>query len=361
MKRRYVIGLLVFAAAAAVASGWSYGQGAAVSALGLGALALLGVYIALLGHLGDRYLRYTLVLPTTVLLGVVSVVPIAYLVHLSLRNINMVTFRRGGSFAGLDNYVEVFTRDPLFWSSLLLTVQYVILNLAIQLALGFALALLLSNPFRGRNIVNTALLIPVMTTPIVVATLWKYLLDYNNGGINVLLGRFLGADPVPWLTNRPLPFVESIPVVGPWLTANLNFNYALLAITWVNVWQWTPFVFLLLYAGMQALPQDLYEAARVDGARYWQTVRHITLPLLAPVLSVVVLVRLVDLMKVFDQVWALFGNATFARTLNIHLYTTGLMSQNYGMGAALSVVTFTLSLIISLTYLAIVQRRRRLT
>ena len=323
----------------------------APAALGMVTLALLCGYAFILMHFGDRFLRYTLVLPTTLLLVVVSVLPIGYLIYLSLRDITMISFRSGGSFVGLANYIDLLTDDPLFWSSLLLTVEYVVLNLALQVLLGLALALLLSNSFHGRNFVNTALLVPIMTTPIVVATLWKYLLNFDNGGINLMLERFFGLQPVPWLTNNGLPWVEALPGVGPWLVQNLNLNYALLSITLVNVWQWTPFVFLLLYAGLQALPGDVYEAARVDGASYWQTVRHVTLPLLAPVITVVVLVRLVDLMKVFDQVWALFGNAPFARTLNIHIYTLGLMNQNYGQGAALSVLTFGLSLVISIAFL----------
>lgn len=338
-------GLLLGAAAV-------FQSGASVPALGLAVAGSLGLYAALLGHFGDRYIRYTLVLPSTFLLVIVSLLPIGYLVYLSLRDIGMISFRGGGSFAGLDNFVTLFTNDPLFWSSLVLTLEYVVLNLFLQLVLGMALALLLSNKFRGRNVVNTVLLIPVMTTPIVVATLWKYLLDLNNGGINVLLERTLGVGPFPWLTNQPLPFLNLLPPdVGGWLAQHLNLNYALLSITIVNVWQWTPFVFLLLYAGLQALPQELYEAARVDGASYWQQFRHITYPMLTPVITVVLLVRLVDLMKVFDQVWALFGNAPFARTLNIHIYTLGMMNQDYGMGAALSVVTFGLSLLISIAFL----------
>ena len=117
-----------------------------------------------------------------------------------------------------------------------------------------------------------------------------------------------------------------------------------MSIVLVNVWQWTPFVFLLLYAGIRTLPHEPFEAAQIDGASYFQTFKAITMPLLKPVISVVLLLRLVDLIKVFDQIWALFGNAPFARTLNIELYTLGLMNQNYGLGAALSVMVLLLSL-----------------
>ncbi len=297
----------------------------------------------------NSYLKYLLVAPSVLLLSVVSIIPIGYVAWLSVQNITMLNFRKGGVFVGFANYVKVFTKDPLFWPAFVRTLEYVAITIIIQLLLGFVLALLLNNDFKGRNLINNALLIPVMTTPIVIATLWKYLLNFNNGGINIMLNQFFGIQALPWLTNKPLPYVEQF--LGPSATQFLNLNYGFVSIVLVNVWQWTPFVFLLLYAGLRSLPLDIYEAAKVDGASYAQTLRFITLPLLKPVITVVFLLRLVDLMKVFDQIWALFGNATFMRTLNIHLYTVGLMNQNYGMGAAYSVIVLALSLSFSLIFL----------
>jgi len=327
------------------------------SVLAVGVLGGVMVYVGSLILLEDRFLRWMLIIPSTIILFVISIIPLGYLVYLSLHRITMINFRDGGTFAGFANFQRLLFDDPLFWPVLFRTLQYVVITLVFQLIIGMALALLLNREFPGQGFISNMLLIPIMTTPIVIANLWKYLLSLENGGINNMLEQFFGIQPVPWLTNQPLPGVGQVPMIGDWLATSFNMNYAFASVVLVNIWQWTPFVFLLLLAGLRSLPTDIQEAARVDGANGWQRFRFVTLPMLRPVIAVVVLIRLVDLIKVYDQIWALFGNATFVRTLNIHIFTIGISNQNYGLGAALSIIVLLIALILSVLVLSTIMKR----
>ena len=130
----------------------------------------------------DKHFNYLILIPCFIVLFFVSVLPIGYLLILSLKKINMITFRSGGSFTGLNNYIKLLFHSPQFWPAFGRTIEYVSITLLLQFIIGMGLALIMNNDFPGRNIINNILLIPVMTTPIVIATLWKYLLNLNNGG-----------------------------------------------------------------------------------------------------------------------------------------------------------------------------------
>ena len=185
-----------------------------------------------------------------------------------------------------------------------------------------------------------------MTCPIVIAMLWKSMMNSETGVLNVILRR-LGGEGVNWLTNEPLTFIQKIPFIGQFFVDHLNANIGFVSMLIVNTWQWTPFVFLMVLAGINSLPKEPFEAAYVDGANVWQQFRNITLPLLKPVMNVIILMRLIDLMKVYDQIYALFGDNITARTLNIHIFAIGLTNQNYGKGSALSVIVLVFIVIIT--------------
>jgi multiple sugar transport system permease protein len=198
--------------------------------------------------------------------------------------------------------------------------------------------LLLNREFKGKRLAQTVLVFPILTTPVVVAMMWKYMFDMQTGLINQVLG-LVGIEPRPWLSVEALPWVAAIPGIGVWLTDAGNFTYGFWAIILVTVWQWAPFCFLVLYAGLVSLPQEPYEAARMDGASGWQVFRYVTLPLLLPLILTVTLLRLIDQLKVYAQIWVLFGNLVNTRVLNIHLYTLGLGTHEYGKASALGVLT----------------------
>lgn len=345
-RPRLLVVLPVWAAAlvAAWAGIWTLLPGGPPAVLASGAAFVLA-YVVLLGRLGDAYLRYTLLLPAALLLVGVTVAPIAFLVYLAFFRVTILNFRSVWPFAGLENFVAVVRDDPLFWATLVRTLELLVFGLALQFALGLALALWLNRRLRYESWLATLILLPMMTNTIVVGMLWKHVLNFYNGLLNLLLD-VIGLEPRPWLTTTPLEPVEALPGVGPWLVEHGNATYAFLSILLTNTWQWMPFMFLLLRAGLRSLPTEPYEAARLDGASAWQTFRYLTLPLLKGVIGVVLLVRAVDILKTFGLIWALFGNATPTRVLPIHIYTVGIQTQDYGQGAVLSLLLAALSVLV---------------
>lgn len=295
------------------------------------------VFVGLIVLLGDKYIKYTLVTPSIIIMLVVTLVPMIFLLVMSVTDVKLLNFNRTWKFVGLDNYIYFFTKDRLFWPTLIRTFEYTVLALLTQLVLGLGLAVLFQRHFIGRNLVSSFLIIPVMTCPIVIAMLWKSMMNSETGVLNVLL-RKLGGSGINWLTNEPLAWIQEIPLIGPFLVSNANANIGFVSMILVNTWQWTPFVFLMVLAGINSLPKEPFEAAYVDGANTWQQFRNITLPLLKPVMNVIILMRLIDLMKVYDQIYALFGDNITTRTLNIHIFAIGLTNQNYGRGSALSII-----------------------
>lgn len=321
----------------------------------LGAALLLGGLVVLMG---DKHLRWTLVLPSTLVMFAVTIIPLLYLLGMSFTDVKLLNFRKPWNFIGLKNYQYFFTRDPLFFPALIRTFEYTAFALLIQLVLGVALALLLQRTFNGRNLVSSFLVIPVMTCPIVIAMLWKSMMNSQTGVLNGIL-QSAGMSGLNWLTNEPLKFIQSIPYIGETLVKQYNANIGFLSLLMVNTWQWTPFVFLMVLAGLNSLPREPFEAAVVDGASGWQTFRHITLPLLRPVLSVVILMRLIDLMKVYDQIYAMFGDNITMRTLNIHIFFVGLTNQDYGRGSALSVIVLVFIVLMAQMFLGMNARLGR--
>ena len=307
-------------------------------ALVLGAGTLTAVYCLVLASVPDRLVGRLLLLPALVALVATTGVPIGYMLVTSVYDVGLTTFQNAWRFVGLANYGDLLARDPQLWPTLWRTLEYLVFGLSLQVGLGLGLALMLNREFPWKRLAQTTLVFPVLTTPVVVAMLWKYLFDVQTGLINQTLGLF-GIEPRPWLSVQPLPGVENIPWIGGWLADTGNFTYGFWAIILVTVWQWAPFCFLVLYAGLVSLPQEPFEAARIDGASSWQVFRYLTLPLLLPLVLVVTLLRLIDLLKVYAQIWVLFGNLVNTRVLNIHLYTLGLGTHEYSKASALGVLT----------------------
>jgi multiple sugar transport system permease protein len=317
--------------------------------LGMVVLSALFGFLWLLFFLGDKYIRYTMILPGLMTVLAVTTLPIVFLLILSVFNVSLLNFNGDWKFVGLNNYLYFLTTDTLFFPAMIRTFEYTVLVLGFQLVIGMILALILQKEFKGRSFVSSILVIPVMASPIVIAMLWKYMYSSFNGFINLAL-KAMGLPTYNWLTNEPLPFIKDLPLIGSFLVEHLNANYGFLSAVIVNVWQWTPFVYLMLLAGLSSLPREPYEAAKVDGANGWQTFWNITFPLLKPVLSVVILIRMIDLMKVYDQIYALFGDSVTMRTLNLHIFSVGLSSQDYSKGAALSVIVLLLIIGLSLLF-----------
>ncbi|HEV2915177.1 MAG TPA: sugar ABC transporter permease [Pyrinomonadaceae bacterium] len=281
----------------------------------------------------ERALPYLLVGPTVLVLLALSIYPLLYAVRVSFQtNVGRSaqwTFR---NFARLAS-------DGFFLSALAHTFVYATGALLFEFVLGLGLALLLNREMRGRSLFRASLLVPLMLPPVVVGVVWRLMLNPNFGAINGTL-KSLGLDTeaLVWTASPKL---------------------ALASVIAVDVWQWTPFVFLVLLAGLQAIPQEPYEAARIDGSSSWQTFRHITLPLLKPAILIALLLRTMDLLRVFDQIFILTeGGPGFAtETISLYIYRAAFRFGNFGYAAAMSFVLLLLTNIISTLYIRLLQRQ----
>jgi multiple sugar transport system permease protein len=229
--------------------------------------------------LSERTLPFLLLAPTLLVLLALSIYPLVYAVRVSLQ-----TGTGARAAWSPENFARLFS-DGFFLSALLHTLVYAAIALTCEFLLGLALAVLLNQEMRGRNVFRALLLVPMMLPPVVVGVVWRLALNPNFGAINGTLKSFgINTESLTWTASPRLAFICVIAV---------------------DVWQWTPFVFLILLAGLQAIPQEPYEAARMDGSSAWQTFRFITLPLLKPAILIVLLLRTMDLLRVFDQIFIL--------------------------------------------------------
>jgi multiple sugar transport system permease protein len=209
----------------------------------------------------------------------------------------------------------------------------------LELGLGLALALLLDSQIRARWLWRSLFLLPMILPPVVVGVIWRLIYNPNFGVLNGALQLF-GVDTtqLTWLADP---------------------SVALLSIILVDVWEWTPFVFLILLAGLQAIPEEPYEAARMDGSSGWQTFRHITLPLLRPAILVAVLLRTMDLLRIFDQVFILTqgGPGGVTETISLYIYKTAFRFFDFGYAAAMSLALLLVTVVLSQIYIRLLQRR----
>jgi ABC-type sugar transport system permease subunit len=243
----------------------------------------------------------------------------------------------GRPFIGLGNYAEALG-EPRFWAALAHTAGFTGITVALELGLGLVLALAMNRATRGRTVVRAAVLVPWAIPTVVSALLWRFIFDDRAGVVNaVLSGLGLIREPIVWFIHPDLAWV---PVIAS------------------DVWKTTPFVALLLLAGLQNIDAGLYEAARIDGASPWQQFRHVTLPLLKPAMLVALVFRTLDSFRVFDLVYVLTGGGPGTSTEPIALYTFNSLLQNlrFGYGSALSVMTFVVSFGLAIGYLRLLGR-----
>jgi multiple sugar transport system permease protein len=217
-------------------------------------------------------------------------------------------------FAGWDNFAAVYN-DPVFWKAIGTTVWFVILAVAIETLLGLILALIVARELRFSGLIRVTLILPMTIAPVVVGVIWRLLYASDIGIVNPLF-ELLGLE-APNVLAHPLT--------------------AFLGLIAVDVWEWTPLLFLILLAGLHSLPQDPIEAARVDGASAIQVFFHHTLPLLRPVLLVAVVLRTIDAVGTFDQVYVLTkgGPGTATQLISIYAYNTAFLFNQYGRAMAM--------------------------
>jgi len=298
-------------------------------------------------HRKKQFVRYGLVAPSVIVLILVTFFPFIYTLNISLHYVVGRNLRHEWLWTGLQNFGLVL-KDEILWDAIIRTAEFILIGISVELILGLALALLFSQNNRLNRTLRTLLLIPMVITPIVVGLMWKALYNFEGGMVNQVLAT-LGLPSQPWLTSQPIPFFANMPLIGPFLVEHLNAKYSFLSLIVIDIWQWTPFVMLVLISGLLAIPNEILESAKVDGASKWQQLIHIILPMLAPTILVAILLRTIDAMKVFDTVYALFGSAAEQRLMNVHIMNLALRIRNYGQGAAISILV--LVVVISLSQL----------
>jgi len=274
--------------------------------------------------------------PCLLYLAAFAIYPLIYSLRLSFTDLTAADGT--GRWVGLSNYGELLV-DPLFWNAALNSAIMVGAAVTIQVVLGTALALFFNLQLRGAAIVRGILVLPMLITPIVVGVMWRALLNPDWGLINWAIGR-LGFEPPNWLGS---------------------IGMAMKTLILVDVWQWTPFVFLIVFARLQALPQDVFEAAQLDGAGPFATFRHVTLPLLMPAIVFAAVFRAVDAFRSFDLIYGLSygGPARSTTTLSFFSFQNGFQFQNYGYAAAVAYMMLLILLLGTTVLLRYVQLRPR--
>lgn len=275
--------------------------------------------------------------PAIALLLLIYGYPIARSMGLSLMTQNLGT-QLEPQFSGLGNYGRM-VGDGRFWHTLGNTAVFTIAAVTIELILGLAIALLLHRKFWGRGLVRTIAILPWALPTAVMAVGWAWIFNDQYGVVNDLLQRLhLISSPINWLGDPALAMVSLIVA---------------------DVWKTTPFVSVLLLAGLQSIPDDLYEAHAIDGATPWQSFTAITLPLLMPQLAIAVLFRFAQSVGVFDLVQVMTGGgpAGSTETVSLYIYATVMRYLDFGYGAALTVVTFLLLVAVVAIAIALLGRR----
>ena len=267
------------------------------------------------------YPRFFL-LPGLLLLIAIIIFPLLFTIRVTFSSWNVS--QSGLNFIGGENWGEM-VRDTRYWGSLLRLFYLSFLTVAIQYVLGFAIALFAWKGIAARRFYRVLWLIPMMTTPSLMAIIWRSIFTEDIGALNGLLSR-VGLEPVNWLTES-----------GP---ANI-------AITIVEVWQWTPFMFLILLAGLLSLPKEPFMAAAIDGASAWKTFARVTFPMMAPISIGAIMIRLIDASKIFDSVFTMTrggpGNAT--ETPAAYIFQRSLQDFQIAYGSTLALMYLILAIL----------------
>jgi multiple sugar transport system permease protein len=270
----------------------------------------------------ERKLGWMLCAPAVLAMLLVTAYPIAYAIILSLQNVDL-RFPDENSFAGLSNYVTVLT-SHLWWTDVFNTVFLMVVTVSIELVLGMAIALVMHRAIFGRGVVRTSVLIPYGIITVVAAFAWQFAFAPETGFVNHLIGA-----ETDWFGGRFTSFV---------------------VIILAEVWKTTPFMALLLLAGLVTIDGQLYEAARVDGASAWQRFTRITLPLMKPAILVALLFRTLDAFRVFDSIFIMTRGALDTESVSILGYNQLISRLNLGLGSAVSVLIFVCVFLIALLF-----------
>ncbi len=268
--------------------------------------------------------------PAAIIMAIALLYPLGYMIYGSFRDWNPSQSIGESEFVGLKNYITLFF-DPAFRESLSVTLTFAFAVVVAEMAIGVGLALLLDRNIRGMSVLRTLFILPMMIAPVVVGLMWRYMYHPTVGTFNTTLKSW-GFDGIDWLGQN-----------------------ALLSVIIADVWQWTPFIFILALAALQSLPRSALEAARIDGATAWQQIIHIKLPLMMPVLIVTGLLRLIDAFKVLEVILVMTegGPGLSTEIVALRISRTATEFRELGVAAAMSNYLLMLLLLLTVAMFAI--------
>ena len=274
-----------------------------------------------------------MVSPSLVLIALVALYPIIYAVWLSLHQYSLIEAgltRWAEPNSPFGNYTEALwgSDSSQFWTATRITFVFTIVSVFFELIIGLAMAMAMHAAFKGQGVLRTVILVPWAVLTVVTAMMWRTIFDPTLGVVNAVLGT-----DIVWLGESP---------------------HAMIVMIIADVWKTAPFMALLLLAGLQVIPGEIYEAAKVDGATMWQRFQKITLPLLMPALLVALIFRTLDALRIFDLPFVLTKGAHGTNTLSLEAYQTFTANNIIGAGAALAVITFIIVMIVSFLYIRFV-------
>lgn len=287
--------------------------------------------------LSEKKLGYLMVAPALIFIILISIYPILKTIWYSLFDMQLQNID-SMKFIGLNNYIKM-TKDPIFWQSLWNTMYFTFFSVIIELVLGFVFAFIMNAKFIGKGIVRTAILIPWAIPGIIIALIWQYMFNDKLGIVNgVLLNLHIIKEPIIWLGTK---------------------GYAMWAVIIADVWKQLPFMALMILAGLQMVPTELYEAADVDGANFIRKFWHITLPSIKNVVIVVLLFRIIGALRIFDTIYGMTGGGPGNSTSSITMYAYKQLFNNLdiGYGSALAVITFVIIFILCLLYIKLLSSK----
>ena len=273
---------------------------------------------------------YLFIAPAVLVMVLGLAYPVVQAVFLSFYDWEIGRQLSDAPYVGLENYRRL-AGDPDVRESLWVTLRFGFWTITIEMVLGIALALMLEKPIRGASVFRTIFILPLMISPVVVGLIWRYLFDARIGWINYYLG-YLGIEPQVWLGDAELAFF---------------------AIVFTDIWQWTPFIFIIVIAGLQALPSEVLEASRIDGANWWQQVFLVKLPMIRSILLIALLMRLIDVFRALEVMFIMTGGGPGRSTelLSLHIYNRAFSTQQLGYASAIAVLLIALVTVLSVAIL----------
>ena len=267
----------------------------------------------------EKYFKWTLLIPLLLVLAIFMLYPMFYCLFYSAHE---HIIAQPTSFVGWENYRMVL-HDPWFWNALVNTFHILVLCIAAELILGMGIALMLNREFRGQNTIRGLCLLPLLVSPMAMSLTWGLLLRYDTGLVNQTL--------------------EAIGLTAPhWF----SLTQAIYTIALISTWNWFPFSVFVLLAGLKGLPRDAFESARVDGASAWYTFRRLTLPMLSPLIMIIVLLRTMWLIRIFDAIYGTMRGASEVETIDYLVYRVSFIYSNMGIGSTLALISLFLTIII---------------